>query len=118
MHDAGLIVPWPLKMQRADGQPTAVEGLWHIDEAALKRLPAATLAELCASGALGLAYAQLLSHARLDNLQKTAAIHATADEKKQQLDEQMQDFFGGEGGGLQSMGLRPALPPIQFGSII
>ncbi|MEA1053009.1 SapC family protein [Lamprobacter modestohalophilus] len=99
LHEAGLITPWPLKLQRPDGQPSAIEGLWHLDEAALKQLPAATLADLCTSGALGLAYAQLLSHARLENLQKTAAIHATADEKKQQLDEQMQGLFGGNDGG-------------------
>lgn len=97
LHDAGLITPWPLKLQRADGAQTAVEGLWRLDEAALKRLPPAQLAELCATGALGLAYAQLLSHARIDNLQKNAAIHAGADAKKQRLDEQLREMFGGEG---------------------
>lgn len=60
LNDAGLLVPWPLKVQHTDGLRTQ-EGLFQIDEGALNEVPAKTLVALRDSGALLLAYCQLLS---------------------------------------------------------
>lgn len=66
-----LIVPWNVQLQLTDQEkrePIAVKGLFHIDEQALRSLPAEQLKELSQSGALALAYTQLLSEHRMKGL--------------------------------------------------
>ena len=73
----GLIQPWPVKVQGADGERT-LEGLFRIDEAALNALPAEALVELRDAGALSLAYCQLLSMQQLSLLGELAQARAAA----------------------------------------
>lgn len=75
-----LIQPWPIKVQ-ADKGEQHVEGLFRIDEAALNQLPTEAFMELRDSGALVLAYCQLLSMQHLPLLGQLAQLHAEADQK-------------------------------------
>lgn len=74
LQQAGLIQPWPLKVSLG-GQQQAQEvgGLFAINESALRGLSAEQLQPLVASGALALAYSQLLSQGALEQLQKRYA---------------------------------------------
>ena len=86
----GLIQPWPIKAQTdEEADSKAIEGLYHIDEERLKALAPAALSELTASGALGLAYAQLLSQARLKDF---AVRYRQHDEYAKQQSSQMTDL--------------------------
>jgi hypothetical protein len=64
-----LIQPWPLRIKDGDNE-RGIDGLYRIDEAALDALPAEALGALRSSGALPMAYGQLLS---MYNLRKLAA---------------------------------------------
>jgi hypothetical protein len=57
---AGVILPWDIQLT-LDGQATAVTGLFRVDETALDALDDVTFLGLRRSGALALAYLQLLS---------------------------------------------------------
>lgn len=93
LHQAGVLVPWELKLAR-EGKTENVRGVWRADEAALKALDPEVLSSLCSRGALGMAYAQLLSVGRMGKLQQAAKVHLQADKKQQELDEQVADLFG------------------------
>lgn len=79
-----LIEPWPLTLANEKSQTTAkettdsgvvkktVQGLYRINETALNALSGEDLAELRKSGALALAYAQLLSTPQVHQLAKRA----------------------------------------------
>ncbi|MBK1647939.1 SapC family protein [Rhabdochromatium marinum] len=73
----GLIQPWPVKVQGAEGERT-LEGLFGINEVALNALPAEALVELRDAGALSLAYCQLLSMQQLGLLGELAQARAAA----------------------------------------
>jgi len=60
LAEAGVIEPWPLEV-KAGGQARPVSGLSRIREAALNALDDAAFLKLRKSGALPLAYMQLLS---------------------------------------------------------
>ena len=62
-----LIVPWQISVQGDQGKQQ-IEGLFKIDEAALNQLPGAALQELMQSGAMALAYCQMLSTQHLQKL--------------------------------------------------
>ena len=68
--EAELIIPWPLQLETGKGQPTPVNGVYQIDEHALRTLPGSQLAVLSQSGALAVAYAQLLSIPRLQDFSR------------------------------------------------
>lgn len=71
LQQAGLIQPWSLQINISDQQQTTpVEGLFAINESALRALSGDQLQPLAASGALALAYSQLLSQKSLEQLQK------------------------------------------------
>ncbi|MDR5900477.1 SapC family protein [Halomonas vilamensis] len=76
LGDAGVIEPWPLKIERGEGQePLAVKGLYRIDEKALNTLDAEAYAAL--QGApMVLAHAQLFSMSQLNQLTERAKLHA------------------------------------------
>ncbi|MES2625978.1 MAG: SapC family protein [Pseudomonadota bacterium] len=63
-----LIQPWPFTLQIGEIEKN-IAGLYRIDDAALKQVPANVLKELQLSGALALAYSQLFSMQNFD-LQK------------------------------------------------
>jgi len=67
LAEHNLIQPWDLKSRGLDDDPKPVKGLYHIDEPALKDLTPEYLSALAKSGALAVAYAQLLSEARLQD---------------------------------------------------
>lgn len=60
LQQAGLIVPWPIRIKTGEGE-RSVDGLYRIDEAALNDLPVDALDKLRATSALPVAYAQLFS---------------------------------------------------------
>ena len=71
----GLIRPWPLTTKTGTGEKQ-VAGLFQVDEAALNKLPGEALQELAQTGALVLAYCQLLSIQHLPMLGQMAEAHA------------------------------------------
>lgn len=77
LQQHGLIQPWPVRLQ-TDAGAQELGGLLRIDEAALNQLSGATLEALQRSGALQLAYCQLLSMQHLASLGQLAALHAKA----------------------------------------
>lgn len=77
LKKAGVIEPWPLQVERGEGQePLKMQGLYRINEPALNQLDAESFANLRGHGALPLAYAQLLSQSQLNQLSERAKFHA------------------------------------------
>lgn len=73
LADARLLQRWPLKVNRGeDKEPLTLEKLYQIDEQRLNELDAETLANLRQSGALLLAYTQMLSMNQVDQLSQRA----------------------------------------------
>jgi hypothetical protein len=70
----GLVCTWPLTVRDTAGDKR-IEGLYQIDENALNALPADALLELRNSGALLVAYLQLLSMQQLTELAQHAALN-------------------------------------------
>ncbi|GAA4403982.1 SapC family protein [Quisquiliibacterium transsilvanicum] len=70
-----LIIPWPLTVKDG-GREISLQGLHRIDEDRLKALGAETLHRLHGMGAVGVAYAQLLSLQHLKILGRLAQLHA------------------------------------------
>jgi hypothetical protein len=70
---AGLVQPWPLSINQGE-QNVPVTGLYRIDEAALNALENEAFLALRRSGALPVAYAQLLSMNQLAVLQRLSQI--------------------------------------------
>lgn len=72
LAEAELLEPWLLNIQMSQGDnalgQTKLEGLFRINESSLKQLGGDQLQLLASSGALSLAYAQLLSTHRLSGL--------------------------------------------------
>lgn len=75
LDEAGLIQPWNPTVATEQGN-IQLEGLSAINEAALNALDPATLHRLHASGALALAYCQLISMQHLAKLSELANAHA------------------------------------------
>jgi len=75
LHSAGLIQPWPINVQNGD-QTVIGEGLFHINEATLNALPVEGFLKLRHTGALSVAYAQLLSMNQLSILENLSRIQA------------------------------------------
>jgi hypothetical protein len=77
LHAHGLLAPWPITIQSENGTQT-IQGLLKIDEAALNVLPVEALGELRQTGALLMAYCQLLSMQHLPLLGQLAQAHENA----------------------------------------
>ena len=101
LADAQLIQPWPLKTQSDNEEIQQVEGLYRIDEKRLNALPPERLAELREAGALSLAYAQLLSQHRLNNLADLYRLHHSATPRSESLDKESLDEWFEENDDLQ-----------------
>ncbi|OIQ81137.1 SapC [mine drainage metagenome] len=84
LQETELIQPWPLNIQEGE-KTTKVEGLYRIDETALNALPDEDFLTLRKSGALGLAYGQLLSTNQLSVLSKAAQVQTKIKEQVQAL---------------------------------
>lgn len=74
LQEAGVLAPWPLRLRDHAGAEIVIEGMLRTDEAALSELDDQRFLELRRCGALGIAYAQLLSIQRIDMLEKLARI--------------------------------------------
>jgi hypothetical protein len=72
---AGVVVPWAFDVDTPDGR-RSVTGLHRVDEARLNALDDVAFLGLRKSGALALAYAQLLSMGLLGIFQTLAQLHA------------------------------------------
>ncbi|WP_163649484.1 SapC family protein [Modicisalibacter sp. 'Wilcox'] len=96
LGDSGVIEPWPLQIERGDGQePLKVQGLHRINEKALNELSAEAFASLRSHGALALAYGQLFSMNQLSQLTERAKFHAQQQSGKA-ADENLDAFFDGD----------------------
>lgn len=82
----GLIQPWPIKAV-ADEANKDIAGLFRIDSNTLNKLDAHALHALQQSGALQLAYMQLISMEHLPSLSKLIQIHAQYAKDQQLLNE-------------------------------
>lgn len=70
-----VLEPWPILVGE-DESAVSVSGLLRVNEAQLNGLSADALVDLRDSGALGFAYAQLLSAANVRFLEKLDSVHA------------------------------------------
>ena len=93
---ASLVQPWPLNIQQGE-QNVPVTGLYRIDEAALNALENEAFLTLRHSGALPVAYAQLLSMNQIAVLQQLSQIQAKL---KAPAPSVVQNFAGLRGIGL------------------
>lgn len=81
LQEADVIQPWNINRRSEGGKAKAVEGLYRIDEDALKALPAEALSSLARSGALDIAYGQLFSMPRLKVVSRLEEQHAQAENR-------------------------------------
>lgn len=82
LQQHGLIQPWPLTVPGEQGEQK-IEGLYCIDEDALRVLGPEALAQVRDAGGLTVAYCQLLSMHHLSKLTALAKAHADADKSRQ-----------------------------------
>lgn len=76
LGDAGVIEPWPLKIERGEGhEPLNVNGLFRVNEKALNSLEGEAYATL-KGGPMALAHAQLFSVSQMNQLSERAKFHA------------------------------------------
>jgi hypothetical protein len=93
----GLIMPWPIKLNAGEADTNEVNGVFRIDEAALRNLNGDALKALSDANALSLAYAQLLSQHRLQALSKLYDLHARAKAAQAALSEtDVEELFGAQ----------------------
>lgn len=71
LHEHQLVQPWPITLQAADGE-RRIEGLFRIEEERLGQLEGEALKQLHRSGAMNIAYCQLLSTRHLAALGRLA----------------------------------------------
>lgn len=101
LEQTQVIQPWPLKTQRDDDDIKQVDGLYRIDEKRLNALPPEKLVELRDSGALSIAYAQLFSQHRLNNLSELYRLHHAAASRTDRLDKESLDELFDENDDIQ-----------------
>jgi len=85
-EDAGLLTPKTLRVDSAQGSQGAIGGIWVVDEAKLRALPADTLLAWFKSGQIGAVYAHLISLRNLAIVAERSRAHAAAaqDQKSDQ----------------------------------
>lgn len=89
-----LLQPWPIKVQTEAGVEKTVSGVLRIDETALNQLDGAALQALQRSGALAIAYMQLLSMQHLPAIALLSRSHAKF--KEQQSEPTLVNKVSGE----------------------
>lgn len=83
----GLIQPWAVQLDvDGKGRTHTIAGLYRVDEEALNALPDDAFLELRRSGALPIAYSQLLSIQHIGTLQALAHAHAVALDARSKLE--------------------------------
>lgn len=92
----GLIKPWELKVaDSADSEPAPRDGLYRVDEAALRSMPSEILEKLQRNNAMHLAYAQLFSQHRMNNFPKLYELHRTFQAKQTPASDVNADYVFG-----------------------
>lgn len=90
-----LITPWRIELKiEEDGNAHQVNGLFRIDEAALKTLSPEQASELLSSGALGIAYAQLFSQNHIKDFSTRFAYYAQQENAGNALEVDLDKLFG------------------------
>lgn len=89
----GVLEPWTIKVGEGEGAWN-VGGLLRVNETRLNGLSAEALVDLRDSGALGFAYAQLLSVVNVRFLEKLDAVHAQEAEAISRQKNQVAESFG------------------------
>lgn len=79
LNHYGLIVPWPLKLTGSDNREVLMSHVYHVDAKALRQLDASALKALNESGALQIAYAQLLSEQRATHFSRLIRMQTLTD---------------------------------------
>lgn len=74
LSQAALLEPWPIRVREAEGE-REVNGLLRVNEQALNSLDDENFLSLRKTGALQLAYAQMLSSGNMEVLAKLAQTH-------------------------------------------
>lgn len=72
LHACGLLEPWTIKIENQQGNHRVLSGIHRINEHVLAKLGDEDFLQLRRSGALSVAYAQLLSMANLETLVQLA----------------------------------------------
>lgn len=80
-----LIQPWQITLKQESGEKK-LNGLFRIDEQALRKLTAESLKELSDAGALSIAYLQLVSMNHFPRLVEMARAQALAAQEKKSVD--------------------------------
>lgn len=81
-----LITPWYIRLDDSSERQEPLQGLYHIKESALRELSADKLQVLNLRGALSLAYGQLYSEHRIENLQTLLTLRAQAAQAVEEVD--------------------------------
>lgn len=92
LDDAGLLEPWPLALPDQHGEKQNIDGLYRVSDAGIKALDDATLRQLTDSGALILAYAQLLGQHRIGELIRLQNRQQEKSDQAQDMD--LDQLFG------------------------
>lgn len=92
LAEHGLLEAWPLKVRDGE-EERPVNGLLRVNEAKLGQLEDAAFLDLRTSGALPVAYAQLLSMINMTNLAKLAQLHAQHEVMNKKREEEIKSMF-------------------------
>ncbi|HKM15991.1 MAG TPA: SapC family protein [Marinospirillum sp.] len=84
-----LITPWHIRLDGFSESQQPLQGLYHIKESALRELSAEQVQVLNLRGALSLAYGQLYSEHRIENLQTLLTLRAQAAQAAQTTEEEI-----------------------------
>jgi len=94
LADHKVLQPWPIKVQGEDGVEKTIQGLLCVDEAALNQLASSALQALQRSGALAIAYMQLLSMQHLATIANLS--RGQAKYQKEQSEQSLVNKTSGE----------------------
>lgn len=101
LDEQQLIVPWPIKHRaRGSNKEKLIQGYYQINETRLRELPPNALATLAQSGALAIAYGQLLSQARISQLTRLLEHRGDQARRSPADDLDLERFFEDGGGSL------------------
>lgn len=85
LDDAGVFSEWELVLEYSDGTQTRIGDVYRINEEKMRALSPDVCQSLIKSGALGIAYAQILSHNKITALKKIVSEHAKYLAEKEKL---------------------------------
>ena len=85
LDEAGVFSEWELVLEYSDGTQTRIGDVYRINEEKMRALSPDVCQSLIKSGALGIAYAQILSHNKITALKKIVSEHAKYLAEKEKL---------------------------------